>query len=152
MPKLRAVVVAASVCWAGFGRGIAFAQAQVVILPASNSSISLSAPQVSTDSGSLSVTATNGGANRIRSYEVSVFWFPRAGRHGFVTQVQRPSAALGTGESQQTNVVLGSRVSLNSETTLIVVLKGVSFDDGTGWSNDDVNAQVDQKARELNLP
>jgi hypothetical protein len=39
-----------------------------------------------------------------------------------------------------------------AETTLIVAVASATFDDGTTWSNDQLNARVNEKARELKLP
>jgi hypothetical protein len=104
------------------------------------------------DSSTVNFTATNSGAKAVRSYSVSIFYFPRAGRHGFVTGVQHPSSPLMMGQSHLGNLAISNQVPLSAETTLIMAVKSVTFDDGSSWSNDTLNAQVDQRARELSLP
>src|SRR5262249_37895121 len=127
-------------------------QARVVSLAMAASSVTLSNPRVSADSSTGSFTATNAGVKAVRSYAVSIFSFPRAGRHGFATGVQHPSSPIPIGQSHQGSLPISNQVSLTSDTTLIMAVKTVTFDDGTSWTNDDLNSQIDQRARELNLP
>jgi hypothetical protein len=128
------------------------AQARVITMPSAEVSLTLGAIQVMPDSSTVSFTATNTGSKSVRSYSVSAFWFQPRGRLGFTTQVQRPSTSLGMGQSHQATMSVDNRVSLGSETSLIVVVKTVTFDDGTSWNDDNVIDHVNQRARELNLP
>jgi hypothetical protein len=58
-----------------------------------------------------------------------------------------------TGKAHQTIMSLADRgLTLGPETTLILAVRSATFDAGTSWSNDQLYARVDEKARELKLP
>jgi hypothetical protein len=126
--------------------------ARVIVLPIADAPLSLDAIHV--NSTSLEFTATNTASKKVTAYNVSAFWFPPAGqRHGFTSQEQRPLASLRNGEAHHTIMSLADRgLTLGPETTLILAVRSATFDDGTSWSNDQLNARVDEKARELKLP
>jgi hypothetical protein len=129
------------------------AAARVVVLPSANAPITLDAIRVATNPSSLAFTATHTGQRQVSAYTLSVFWFPPVGqRHGFISQEQQPPASLRNGDAQKAVMPLSDRVPLGADTTLIVAVRSVAFDDGTAWKNDEINAQVDEKARELKLP
>jgi hypothetical protein len=129
------------------------AAARVVILPIADGPITLDAARVATNpSNRLAFTATNTGPKKVRDYTVSVFWFPPAGQpHGFVNLENEPSANLGKGDAQAAVMPLSDRLRLGSDTTLIVAVRSATFDDGSEWRADDINARVNEKARELKL-
>src|SRR5262249_26284962 len=85
-------------------------QARVLNLAMPASSVTLSNPQVSTDSSTVSFTATNAGVKAVRSYAVSIFYFPIAGRHGFATGVQHPSGPVLMGQSHQGSLPISNQV------------------------------------------
>jgi hypothetical protein len=126
---------------------------RVVILPDVDAPITLDAVRVATDPSSVAFSATNTGLKKVRAYIVSAFWFPPAGqRHGFVSQEQQPPTSLGNGQVQRAVMPLPDRLQLGSETTVIVAVRSATFDDGTEWKDDEVSAQVNERARELKLP
>jgi hypothetical protein len=134
--------------------GSAQERPRVVVLSTADAPLILDAVQV--DQGALVFTARNVGVKKVTAYAASVYWFPPAGqRHGFTTQEQHPLASLGGGDVHQTVMPLpltDPRATFGPETTLIVALRGVTFDDGTSWNDDAINARVSEKARELKLP
>jgi hypothetical protein len=127
--------------------------ARVVILPMTDAPVTLDAARVATDPSRLAFTTRNTGPKNIRAYIVSVFWFPPAGqRHGFNSQQQEPSASLRRGDAHQAVMSLSEGL-LGSDVTLIVALRGATFEDGTEWkpSVDEINARVTETAHELKL-
>src|SRR5262249_10746788 len=82
------------------------------------------------------------GRESVRSYAVWIFYFPRAGRHEFATGVQHPPTPIPTGQSHEGGLPISNQVSLASDTTFIMAIRTVTFDDGTSWTNDDLNSQI----------
>src|SRR5262245_37129697 len=88
-------------------------QARIVNLAPPESSVTLGNPQLATDTSTLSFTATNSGAKAIRSYSVSVFYFPKARPTGFTNRLQRPDNPIATRQSHEGNIPLGNQVPLD---------------------------------------
>ena len=122
--------------------------ARIVVLPSPDVPVTLDAARVVADPGGVAFTATNTTPKQVRAYSVTVFVYPPAGqRHGFVN-AEPPPRGLTQGQAEKATMTLASR-TLGPDTTLVLAVKNVVFEDGTEWSAQDLLARVDQKVQSL---
>jgi len=156
MKRLTLAAVLLVVLGAGFGGSLDAksepAQSQsapIVVLHSPDVPVTIDAARVVADPAGVAFTATNTTPKQVRAYSVTVFVYPPAGqRHGFVNAEQTPPRGLTQGQADKATMTLANR-TLGPDTTLVLAVKNVAFEDGTEWSAPDLPARVDQKVQSL---